>query len=130
MHVLCDVRGRRSGQRLPELWRRVRAKANPTFEELERRKFPRQAPGKQQGEAQARRSRSSRTVCGSNQDDPAGETLGPGMTVVPSARVGFIGLGVMGEPMALNLVKAGTPLLVWNRSPAKCAILAEAGAAV
>ena len=52
------------------------------------------------------------------------------MTVVPSARVGFIGLGVMGEPMALNLVKAGTPLLVWNRSPAKCAILAEAGAAV
>ena len=30
--------------------------------------------------------------------------------------VGFIGLGLMGEPMALNHVKAGTPLLVWNRS--------------
>jgi 3-hydroxyisobutyrate dehydrogenase len=44
--------------------------------------------------------------------------------------VGFIGLGAMGEPMALNLVKAGTPLLVWNRSPAKRDILAEAGAAV
>ena len=44
--------------------------------------------------------------------------------------VGFIGLGVMGQPMALNLVKAGTPLLVWNRSPWKCGILAEAGAAV
>jgi 3-hydroxyisobutyrate dehydrogenase len=44
--------------------------------------------------------------------------------------VGFIGLGAMGEPMALNLVKAGTPLLVWNRSPAKRDILAEAGAIV
>jgi len=52
------------------------------------------------------------------------------MTVIPSAPVGFIGLGIMGEPMALNLVKAGTPLLVWNRSPSKCGILAEAGAAV
>jgi 3-hydroxyisobutyrate dehydrogenase len=36
----------------------------------------------------------------------------------------------MGEPMALNLVKAGTPLLVWNRSPVKRRLLAEAGAAV
>src|SRR5712691_3239208 len=52
------------------------------------------------------------------------------MTVIPSAPVGFIGLGAMGEPMAVNLVKAGTPLLVWNRSSAKCGILAEAGAAV
>jgi 3-hydroxyisobutyrate dehydrogenase len=50
------------------------------------------------------------------------------MTASPP--VGFIGLGAMGEPMALNLVKAGTPLLVWNRSPSKSAILAEAGAAV
>lgn len=31
--------------------------------------------------------------------------------------VGFIGLGVMGEPMALNLLRAGTPLVLWNRSP-------------
>jgi len=42
--------------------------------------------------------------------------------------IGFIGLGVMGEPMALNLARAGTPLLVWNRSPAKAGILAAAGA--
>jgi 3-hydroxyisobutyrate dehydrogenase len=52
------------------------------------------------------------------------------MTTIRSAPVGFIGLGAMGEPMALNLVKAGTPLLVWNRSPAKSAILGKAGAAV
>jgi 3-hydroxyisobutyrate dehydrogenase len=47
-----------------------------------------------------------------------------------SASVGFIGLGSMGEPMALNLVKAGTPLLVWNRSPAKTQTLGRAGATV
>jgi hypothetical protein len=44
--------------------------------------------------------------------------------------IGFIGLGTMGEPMALNLVKAGTPLLVWNRTPAKARALEAAGAAV
>jgi 3-hydroxyisobutyrate dehydrogenase len=42
--------------------------------------------------------------------------------------VGFIGLGAMGEAMALNLVKAGTRLIVWNRTPAKVEILAAAGA--
>lgn len=52
------------------------------------------------------------------------------MTLNLSAPVGFVGLGLMGQPMALNLVKAGTPLMVWNRSPEKCAVLAEAGAAV
>lgn len=46
------------------------------------------------------------------------------------APIGFIGLGSMGEPMALNLVKAGTPLIVWNRSVSKCQILADAGASV
>jgi 3-hydroxyisobutyrate dehydrogenase len=43
-------------------------------------------------------------------------------------RIGFIGLGVMGEPMSLNLVRAGIALIVWNRSPAKSQILADAGA--
>src|ERR1700730_17536319 len=44
--------------------------------------------------------------------------------------IGFIGLGTMGEAMALTLVKAGTRLLVWNRTPAKAEILAAAGADV
>jgi 3-hydroxyisobutyrate dehydrogenase len=52
------------------------------------------------------------------------------VTVTHSGPTGFIGLGAMGEPMALNLIKAGAPLVVWNRSPSKCASLAEAGAAV
>jgi 3-hydroxyisobutyrate dehydrogenase len=46
------------------------------------------------------------------------------------ASTGFIGLGTMGEAMALNLVKAGTRLIVWNRSTAKCMSLAAAGAIV
>ncbi|WP_029210509.1 NAD(P)-dependent oxidoreductase [Arsenicicoccus bolidensis] len=44
--------------------------------------------------------------------------------------VGFIGLGKMGLPMALNLVRAGTPLIVWNRSSSPCAPLRELGATV
>lgn len=44
--------------------------------------------------------------------------------------IGFIGLGVMGQPMALNLARAGTPLLVWNRTPERTFPLRAAGAAV
>ena len=44
--------------------------------------------------------------------------------------IGFIGLGAMGEPMALNLVKAGHRLVVWNRNSQRSRILAEAGATV
>ncbi len=44
--------------------------------------------------------------------------------------VGFIGLGVMGEPMALHLRRAGTALLVWNRSPGAAERLQAAGATV
>ncbi|MGW6731386.1 NAD(P)-dependent oxidoreductase [Streptomyces sp. NPDC055013] len=42
--------------------------------------------------------------------------------------VGFIGLGVMGQPMALNLARAGTPLVVWNRSRDRSEPLRAAGA--
>jgi 3-hydroxyisobutyrate dehydrogenase len=34
-------------------------------------------------------------------------------------RLGFIGLGTMGHGMAANLLAAGNPLTVWNRSPEK-----------
>ncbi|MGI5460286.1 NAD(P)-dependent oxidoreductase [Streptomyces sp. CA-249302] len=44
--------------------------------------------------------------------------------------VGFIGLGVMGQPMAINLARAGTPLVVWNRTAERCAPLRAAGAEV
>jgi len=44
--------------------------------------------------------------------------------------VGFIGLGIMGEPMALNLVKAGYKVTAYNRTPEKTKPLKEAGAKV
>ena len=44
--------------------------------------------------------------------------------------IGYIGLGIMGRPMALNLIEAGYDLFVWNRSPKKAQALAEAGAKV
>jgi 3-hydroxyisobutyrate dehydrogenase len=34
-------------------------------------------------------------------------------------RLGFIGLGTMGHGMAANLLSAGNPLTVWNRTPEK-----------
>ena len=43
-------------------------------------------------------------------------------------RIGFLGLGTMGSPMAMNLLKGGWPLLVWNRTPAKTELLLRAGA--
>lgn len=44
--------------------------------------------------------------------------------------VGFIGLGVMGQPMALNLARAGVSLVVWNRSAERSEVLRAAGATV
>ena len=44
--------------------------------------------------------------------------------------VGFIGLGIMGQPMALNLLKAGFRLVGYNRTAGKAEALARAGATV
>ena len=43
-------------------------------------------------------------------------------------RVGFIGLGAMGQAMAQHLVNAGHDLRVWNRTPARAKPLVAAGA--
>jgi 3-hydroxyisobutyrate dehydrogenase-like beta-hydroxyacid dehydrogenase len=47
-----------------------------------------------------------------------------------SHSIGFIGLGIMGEPMALNLLKAGHKLAVYNRTASKAEPLRQAGAQV
>ena len=39
-------------------------------------------------------------------------------------RLGYVGLGLMGAPMARRLLAADYPLTVWNRDPAKAAVLA------
>ena len=41
-------------------------------------------------------------------------------------RVAFLGLGIMGGPMAANLVKAGHGVIVWNRTPKSIAGAATA----
>jgi len=46
------------------------------------------------------------------------------------ASIGFVGTGIMGMPMAMNLLKAGHQLKVWNRTPSKADILKDAGASV
>ena len=43
-------------------------------------------------------------------------------------RVGFVGLGIMGRPMALNLLKAGNEVIVWARRKESMTPLIEAGA--
>lgn len=43
-------------------------------------------------------------------------------------RIGLIGLGIMGRPMAENLLRAGHPLTVWNRSRPGIEALTAAGA--
>ena len=45
------------------------------------------------------------------------------------SRPGFIGLGTMGRSMAANLIAAGHPLTVWNRSPSRAEGLAATVAA-
>lgn len=43
-------------------------------------------------------------------------------------KIGFIGLGLMGKPMAANLVKAGHHVTVWNRTASRAEELVAAGA--
>ena len=45
-------------------------------------------------------------------------------------RVGFIGLGIMGAPMAANLLKAGFQVTVWNRTAGRAESLLAAGASL
>jgi len=44
--------------------------------------------------------------------------------------LGFIGVGLMGQPMTLRLLQAGFSVNVWNRSPEKLSAVADAGAQV
>lgn len=43
-------------------------------------------------------------------------------------RLGYLGTGLMGEPMVMNLLKAGYEVTVWNRTPSKCDAAVAAGA--
>ena len=54
--------------------------------------------------------------------------MSPPARVVPPARIGYVGLGIMGLPMASNLLDAGYELIVCNRTPAKADPLIGRGA--
>ena len=47
---------------------------------------------------------------------------------MPQPTVTLIGLGLMGRPMGHNLLKAGFPLVVWNRTASRADSLVAAGA--
>lgn len=51
-------------------------------------------------------------------------------SITSQSSVGVIGMGLMGAPMARNLLQAGFPVSVYNRTRAKAEALAEAGARV
>lgn len=57
-----------------------------------------------------------------------GANVGPGKSLGPGSKVGLIGLGLMGRPMGLNLLKAGYSLTVWNRTASRAEALVAAGA--
>ncbi|PKA47286.1 Glyoxylate/succinic semialdehyde reductase 1 [Apostasia shenzhenica] len=44
--------------------------------------------------------------------------------------VGFLGLGIMGKAMAVNLLRSGFRVTVWNRTLPKCEELVEHGASI
>lgn len=43
---------------------------------------------------------------------------------------GFLGIGIMGQAMAANLLHAGLPVTVWNRTVSRCQPLIDMGAAL
>ncbi len=43
-------------------------------------------------------------------------------------KIGFVGLGLMGAPMAANLVRKGFRVRVWNRTSERTAALVKMGA--
>jgi len=51
-------------------------------------------------------------------------------TTTAPRRIGLIGLGLMGRPMGMNLLKAGHQLTVWNRTPERAKELVAGGAAL
>ena len=49
--------------------------------------------------------------------------------MAPRPTIGIAGLGRMGHPVAANILAAGFPTTVWNRTPDKAAALLDRGAA-
>lgn len=61
-------------------------------------------------------------------NEPPAGTSAVTSPVEATLRVGFIGLGAMGLPLALRLLRSGVPVVVYNRTQAKAEALTGAGA--
>ncbi len=57
-----------------------------------------------------------------------GAKVSPTRNIGPGSKIGLIGLGLMGKPMGLNLLKEGFSLTVWNRTASRAESLVAAGA--
>jgi 3-hydroxyisobutyrate dehydrogenase len=62
------------------------------------------------------------------QQHPRPEVTTVGHSTSDRMRVAVLGTGIMGAPMARNLLKAGFQVRVWNRTPDKARVLAADGA--
>ncbi|XP_052794236.1 uncharacterized protein LOC128227590 isoform X2 [Mya arenaria] len=59
----------------------------------------------------------------------AGGTPSQVKSVIPTPmRIGFLGLGIMGQGMVMNLLRSGHEVTVWNRTAQKCRDFVKAGA--
>ncbi|XP_059145552.1 cytokine-like nuclear factor N-PAC [Physella acuta] len=62
-------------------------------------------------------------------DEVESEEKISGKTVIPTPlRIGFLGLGIMGQGMVMNLLRSGHEVTVWNRTATKCREFVKAGA--
>src|SRR5258707_15178672 len=52
------------------------------------------------------------------------------MMLHPPTPISFLGIGLMGKPMAMNIIKKGYQVTVWNRTVSKADDLISAGARV
>lgn len=50
------------------------------------------------------------------------------LTSIPA--IAFLGIGLMGKPMAIRLLQAGYPLIAWNRTHGKAQAIVEFGARI
>lgn len=73
-------------------------------------------------------SDSEKTTIGPGVEVGPGASVGSTRSIGQGAKVGLIGLGLMGRPMGLNLLKAGYSLTVWNRTASRAEALVAAGA--
>lgn len=53
----------------------------------------------------------------------------PNKSIIPTPlRIGFLGLGIMGQGMVMNLLRSGHEVTVWNRTAQKCKEFLSSGA--